>query len=113
MSEEDDEDSEGSGGCGGGATVAVLVDTQVGAAQGGTGAVCDWGVARRLSEAEGGFPVLVAGGLNPANVAAATEAFSGAPILGIDASSGLESSPGVKDRAAIATFVKGALKSRD
>ena len=93
--------------------MAVLVDTQVGAAQGGTGAVCDWGVARRLSEAEGGFPVLVAGGLNPANVAAATEAFSGAPILGIDASSGLESSPGVKDRAAIATFVKGALKSRD
>ena len=53
-----------------------------------------------------------AGGLSAANVREATAA-TGSSILGVDASSGLESSPGVKDQASIEAFVRGALTKAD
>ncbi len=52
-----------------------------------------------------GRPWLLAGGLTPANVAEAI-AISGAP--GVDASSGMERTRGVKDVALIADFVRAA-----
>ena len=69
----------------------------------------------RGAEAErgrGGFPVLVAGGSTQPTSPPPPGLQRGAHH-GHRRSSGLESSLGVKDRAAIATFVKGALKSRD
>ncbi len=60
----------------------------------------DWSEARGIGER-----VIVAGGLNPSNVA---EAIRVARPWGVDASSGLEISPGIKDHEKIKRFVKAA-----
>lgn len=54
-------------------------------------------------------PFVLAGGLNPDNVAQAAES-SGA--IGVDVSSGVESSRGVKDHAHIRTFIQKARSVR-
>ena len=69
---------------------------------GGNGATFDWALLRN---AKVGVPWLLAGGLDPSNVAAAL-ADTGAS--GIDVSSGVERSPGVKDPELIAAFVAAA-----
>lgn len=66
---------------------------------GGVGASFDWTLMAGRSFAR---PWFLAGGLNPANVAAAVHT-SGAPL--VDVSSGVESAPGVKDPARIAAFL--------
>lgn len=72
------------------------------AASSGRGSRADWNRARRLADATS---VILAGGLNPENVVAAIEQ---ARPFGVDVSSGVESSPGVKDPARITAFVKAA-----
>lgn len=69
----------------------ILLDTRTGRRFGGTGAPFPWSVARQAAE---GAPFLVAGGIGPDNVLAALEE-SGA--WGVDVSTGVESSPGIKD----------------
>ncbi|MCP8938813.1 phosphoribosylanthranilate isomerase [Alsobacter sp. SYSU M60028] len=69
---------------------------------GGNGVPFDWEV---LSGLDLGKPFMVSGGLDADNVAAAL-AVTGAP--GVDVSSGVESAPGVKDPARIASFVLAA-----
>jgi phosphoribosylanthranilate isomerase len=71
-----------------------LVDVRDPAAWGGTGRAWDWSAAAPLVLAAAGRPVLVAGGVRPANAGAALRA-SGA--AGIDVCSGVEAAPGVKD----------------
>ena len=86
--------------------VAVLLDTTVkGKAAGGTGQTFAWSVAKEL-----GMPVIVAGGLTPANVAAAV-AEAGHP-LGVDCSSGVqaEGKPREKDHASVVEYVSKARK---
>ena len=51
------------------------------------------------------LPVILAGGLNPENV---EEAVRRVRPFGVDASSGLESSPGVKDHRKVVEFVRRA-----
>jgi len=53
-------------------------------------------------------PVLLAGGLNPANVRAIVKQFR---PHGVDVASGVESSPGVKDHALVRAFIDNAKTS--
>lgn len=86
----------------------VIVDASVprGTAAGrlgGTGAVVDWS---GLAAAGGlGLPLALAGGLGPANVAAAIRA-SG--CRAVDTASGVELAPGRKDPEKVALFVAAA-----
>lgn len=67
------------------------------------GIAFDWSVARTVTG-----KVIVAGGLDAANVA---DAIRVARPWGVDASSRLETSPGVKDRDKIRAFVRAALRT--
>ncbi len=82
----------------------ILIDSRVGTASGGTGIPFDWTAAASvLTDVH--LPVIVAGGLSPANVAHALQAIH---PYGVDVSSGVELSPGVKDYTAVHTFIKNA-----
>lgn len=78
----------------------LLVDTPDTDLPGGTGRPFDWDMASEV-----GRSFLLAGGLGPANVG---EAVRRVRPFGVDASSGLESSPGVKDADLIRRFVEEA-----
>ena len=64
------------------------------------GVTFDWKQSRGLSG-----KVILAGGLNASNVA---EAIQIAKPWGVDASSGLESAPGIKDHDKVRQFIKAA-----
>jgi len=66
---------------------------------GGTGRLADWEVAKRLATK---YPVLLAGGLSPQNVA---EAILAVRPYAVDVASGVESTPGKKDPAKLQAFL--------
>lgn len=90
-----------------GAADFLLFDakTPKGALPGGMGLRFDWSL---LADYRGVTPWGLAGGLNAGNVAEAIQR-TGAPL--VDASSGVESAPGVKDVAKIAAFCAAAHKA--
>jgi phosphoribosylanthranilate isomerase len=69
----------------------MLLDVHDPVRRGGTGRIVDWGRASTVARRR---PVILAGGLTPENVG---EAISRVGPSGIDVSSGVESSPGLKD----------------
>lgn len=83
---------------------ALLVDSISGGVMGGTGLQVDWEAAASLVR-ESPLPVILAGGLTPDNVVAAIRAVQ---PYGVDVSSGVESSPGRKDRAKVRDFILAA-----
>jgi phosphoribosylanthranilate isomerase len=85
---------------------AFLTDTYDPAtgATGATGKTHDWAVSRRLVEIAG-RPVILAGGLNPGNVARAIREVRPA---GVDAHTGVEGADGRKDGTAVRDFVREA-----
>jgi phosphoribosylanthranilate isomerase len=84
-----------------GRAAGLLLDTLTTDAPGGTGRPFDWSLARAVRTA-GGF-LMLAGGLNAGNVAAAIEAVG---PDGVDVSSGVEASPGRKDEAKVRAFLE-------
>jgi phosphoribosylanthranilate isomerase len=83
----------------------VLYDAPAQKQPGGQGLAVDWSL---LAGHRHALPWGLAGGLSPANVAEAIRA-TGAPL--VDASTGLESAPGVKDVDKIAAFCQAARAS--
>jgi phosphoribosylanthranilate isomerase len=69
---------------------------------GGHGQTFDWSLLQNIKHTK---PVMLSGGINPANVAQAIEAVRPDAV---DVSSGVESAPGVKDREKIFAFVRAA-----
>jgi phosphoribosylanthranilate isomerase len=69
----------------------LLLDAHDAARRGGTGRVVDWDRAAAIARTH---DIILAGGLGPANVA---DAVARVRPAGIDVSSGVESSPGIKD----------------
>jgi phosphoribosylanthranilate isomerase len=81
---------------------AVLIDTWDPLIAGGTGRTCDWGLAARAALS---CRVILAGGLNAANVG---EAVRRVRPFGVDVSSGVESIPGRKDSVLMCEFALAA-----
>ena len=73
------------------AEITVLLDVHDPVRRGGTGRTIDWAAAAAAASRR---PVLLAGGLGPENVAAAVREVH---PYGVDVSSGVEASPGIKD----------------
>jgi phosphoribosylanthranilate isomerase len=86
---------------------ALLVDASVKGSYGGTGITADWKSAAELAKH---YPILLAGGLTPENVAGAVRRVR---PWGVDVASGVESSPGLKDADKMKAFVKAILEIRD
>jgi phosphoribosylanthranilate isomerase len=81
---------------------AVVLDTKVAGHLGGTGTSFDWEpIANTLDRQRIRARVVLAGGLNPENVARAISIV--APDI-VDVSSGVESAPGIKDHARMRAF---------
>jgi phosphoribosylanthranilate isomerase len=80
-----------------------LLDSYVEGKPGGTGARFNWDLATQAKRF--GKPILLAGGLDPKNVA---QAVRDVQPFGIDVSSGVESAPGKKDHQKIWDFVTAA-----
>ncbi len=78
---------------------AILLDGYSENKMGGTGTSFDWKIVKRLRTS---IPVIVAGGLTHLNVSQAIRIVN---PYAVDVSSGVESSPGKKDRKLIKKFI--------
>jgi phosphoribosylanthranilate isomerase len=83
----------------------ALLDAHVSGQYGGTGQTTDWAVAACYAKKSGVPPLVLAGGLTPANVA---EAIRTVRPAAVDTASGVESSLGQKDPALVDAFVTAA-----
>lgn len=84
-------------------SAGFLLDSHAQGAAGGTGETFNWNQFPQDLEQR----AILAGGLNPDNIAAAIEA---ANPWGVDLSSGVESSPGIKDVAKIEALMKEVIR---
>ena len=82
-------------------TEMILLDTPS-AGRGGAGKPFDWALARKARAAFPGQHIMLAGGLDPANVATAIAQV--APFA-VNVATGVEVGPGVKDPDKLAAFV--------
>jgi phosphoribosylanthranilate isomerase len=85
-----------------------LLDSYSGKEYGGTGAAFDWNIAVEAKNILSS-PVLLSGGLTPENVA---EAVKKVDPYGVDVSSGVETSPGIKDHKKVREFINNARNAR-
>lgn len=83
-----------------GRSPALLVDAFHPGLYGGTGQPGNWELARQLAAR---YPLLLAGGLHPGNVAQASNRVR---PWGVDVASGVESTPGIKDIHKMQAFVQ-------
>jgi phosphoribosylanthranilate isomerase len=81
----------------------LLIDTPHDALYGGTGQIGDWVIAADLARSVPGL--MLAGGLNPANVAAAVRRVR---PFAVDVAGGVEAEPGRKDHDRVRAFIANA-----
>lgn len=86
---------------------AVLLDAWSPDSYGGTGRTFNWQLAARAAKTR---HIILAGGLNPENVAGAVRAVR---PYAVDVSSGVESAPGRKDRQKVAAFIRNAKQAME
>lgn len=79
----------------------ILLDAYRPGVPGGTGETFDWARVPQQSAK----PLILAGGLTPANVA---DAILATQVYGVDVSGGVESAPGKKDHSKITSFINNA-----
>jgi phosphoribosylanthranilate isomerase len=84
---------------------ALLVDASVKGIYGGSGVTADWNGAAELAKK---YPLLLAGGLTPKNVAQAVRQVK---PWGVDVASGVEYAPGRKDANRMKAFVQAVRRS--
>lgn len=83
----------------------LLFDAEVPGRPGGTGETLDWNA---LAGRRWGVPVMLAGGLDPENVA---EAIGRVRPAAVDVASGVESSPGIKDPKKMRRFFEAVRRA--
>jgi len=86
--------------------VMLLFDAHDPVKRGGTGRVVDWTTAATVARER---RIVLAGGLTPDNVA---DAVAAVQPFGIDVSSGVELSPGIKDERRMAALFAAIQRSR-
>lgn len=79
---------------------ALLVDAVAKETYGGSGLTADWPAVAELAKR---YPLLLAGGLTPENIAGAVRQVK---PWGVDVASGVEAGPGRKDAAKLSAFVQ-------
>lgn len=88
---------------------AYLLDSYSDRKMGGTGKSFDWEIVRKTNSREKEFSrskrIIIAGGLNPDNVA---DAIKLTKPFGVDTSSGVELNPGIKDKELMRRFIGAA-----
>ncbi len=84
---------------------AYLLDSYDAALKGGTGQSFDWEIAKKARHYG---PIILSGGLTSANI---RQAIDRVRPYAVDVSSGVESSPGVKDHAKLRAFLETAKKT--
>jgi phosphoribosylanthranilate isomerase len=82
---------------------ALLLDGHAPGDAGGKGERFDWSAIGKLTK-----PVILAGGLQPENVA---QAVTMTRPYAVDVSSGVESSPGVKDQYLVSEFISNVIRA--
>jgi len=80
----------------------LLLDTKAGGKAGGTGMTHDYAADKKIKRLTN-KRIILSGGLTPENVEAAVEAVR---PYAVDASSGVESKPGVKDPMKVRKFIE-------
>jgi phosphoribosylanthranilate isomerase len=88
------------------ATQTILFDTYSESDYGGTGKSFNWKVLEKLNTDK---KIILSGGLNPGNI---EKAITTVRPYGVDVSSGVETSPGIKDHKKIKKFIE-AVKNAD
>jgi phosphoribosylanthranilate isomerase len=83
---------------------AILLDAPT-RGRGGAGARFDWNLARQARERYPRINFVLAGGLDPTNVAAAIQTVT---PWAVDVASGVEAAPGIKDPDKLARFIGAA-----
>ena len=84
-------------------TDTMILDSSVGGTFGGTGKPFPWKFAPEFVRHHPKITVILAGGLNPENVA---EAISVVRPRGVDVTTGVEASPGRKDPSLVRAFIE-------
>ena len=80
---------------------AIMLDASHKKLRGGTGETIDWTIARKVNE--GGVQLFLAGGLSPENI---RDAIVTVRPYAVDACSGLEKEPGIKDLERVGSFIQ-------